>query len=153
MKIRWPNKVIIDVKERLPVVEWDDGGRIWWLSASGVASLQRQQRLGMVRVVSAHPVLDIMQDANAPVIEAQVLHGALTLQNLFPSIRQFTYDQVHGLGFIDPRGWHALFGHGDEIPMKVRVYEAIAASISAEGVSVETVSVENLHTPYFTLTR
>ena len=44
VKIRWPNTVIIEVQERLPVIEWDDGGRTWWLSASGVASLQREQR-------------------------------------------------------------------------------------------------------------
>ncbi len=153
VRIRWPNKVVIEVQERLPVVEWDDGGRIWWLSASGVASLQREERPGLVRVVAARPVLEIQSDANAPVIEAEVLRGALALQNLYPSLRQLTYDEVHGLGFMDPRGWHALFGHGDEIPMKVRLYESIAVRISAQGAAVETVSVEDLHTPYYTLAR
>ncbi|MFQ5921918.1 MAG: cell division protein FtsQ/DivIB, partial [Anaerolineales bacterium] len=127
VRLQWPgNKVTIQVEERRPIVEWHDGGKTWWLSASGVAFIQRQPYKAMVEVSSSEPVLEISQDALVPAIDPEVLWSAVMLSERLPHTTNLTYDPDHGFGFEDPRGWDVLFGRSADIDTKVKVYEAIA---------------------------
>ncbi|MFQ5941983.1 MAG: cell division protein FtsQ/DivIB [Anaerolineales bacterium] len=154
VRFQWPgNKVTIEVEERRPIVEWNDGGDTWWLSASGVAFIQRQPYKAMVEVSSAEPVLEISQDALAPAIDPAVLWSAVMLSEQLPYATDLTYSSDHGFGFDDPRGWHVLFGHRGDMETKVKVYEAIALSLVEQGQGAVLVSVENPVSPYYKLTR
>ena len=154
VRLQWPgNKVTIQVEERRPIVEWNDGGKTWWLSASGVAFIQRQPYKAMVVVSSSEPVLEISQDALVPAIDPEVLWSAVMLSEQLPYASNLTYDPDHGFGFEDPRGWVALFGLSADIDTKVKVYEAVALSLVEQGLSAVLVSVEDPASPYYKLTR
>ncbi|MFV2042738.1 MAG: cell division protein FtsQ/DivIB [Anaerolineales bacterium] len=154
VRLQWPgNKVTITVEERRPIVEWHDGGKTWWLSASGVAFIQRQPYKAMVEVTSLEPVLEISQDALVPAIDPELLWSAVTLSEQLPYATDLTYSADHGFGFDDPRGWNVLFGQGGDMDTKVAVYEAIALSLVEQGLNAVEVSVEDPASPYYKLTR
>lgn len=154
VRLQWPgNKVTIQVEERRPIVEWHDGGKTWWLSASGVAFIQRQPYKAMLEVSSPEPVLEISQDALVPAINPEVLWSAVMLSEQLPYATNLTYSSDHGFGFDDPRGWKVIFGDRGDIDMKVRVYEAIALTLVEQGRGVVLVSVEDPVSPYYKLTR
>jgi hypothetical protein len=154
VRLQWPgNKVTIQVEERRPIVEWHDGGKTWWLSASGVAFIQRQPYKAMVEVSSSEPVLDISQEALVPAIDPEVLWSAVMLSEQLPYATNLTYSLDHGFGFDDPRGWEVLFGDRGDIDTKVKVYEAIALSLVERGLGAVLVSVEDPVSPYYKLTR
>jgi len=154
VRLQWPgNKVTITVEERRPIVEWHDGGKTWWLSASGVAFIQRQPYKAMVEVTSLEPVLEISQDALVPAIDPELLWSAVTLSEQLPYATDLTYSADHGFGFDDPRGWNVIFGQGGDMDTKVAVYEAIALSLVEQGLNAVEVSVEDPASPYYKLTR
>ena len=154
VRLQWPgNKVTIQVEERRPIVEWHDAGKTWWLSASGVAFIQRQPYKAMVEVSSSEPVLEISQDALVPAIDREVLWSAVMLSERLPYATNLSYSPDHGFGFEDPRGWKVLFGHSGDIDTKVKVYEAIALSLVEQGLGAILVSIEDPASPYYKLTR
>ncbi len=154
VRLEWPgNKITIEVEERRPIVEWHDGGKTWWLSASGVAFIQRQPYKAMVEVTSETPVLNISQEALEPAIDPEVLWSAVKLSEQLPYATNLTYNKDYGFGFDDPRGWEVRFGHSGDIDTKVKVYEAIALTLVEKGQGAFLVSVEDPSSPYYKLTR
>ncbi len=151
--VGWPNEVHIQVEERTPVVTWNDGGQSWWLSADGVAFLERGIWPGLVEIYSDEQVLDIQRDPLAHVIDPQVLLAASVLSAQLPEVGALRYDPIHGLGFDDPRGWRVAFGVEGDMVMKVRLYHTIADELAARGLSVGLISVENPAAPYYQETR
>ncbi len=151
--LRWPNQVSIVVAERRPMVEWDDDGRIWWLSEDGVAFLPHGDPTDLVHVDSDDPSLDIQRDPLAPVIAPEILWAAAALQLQVPEVDRLRYDPQHGLGFDDASGWKAYFGSSGDMVLKVELYRKIAAVLQARGVQAEWVSVEDPAAPYYRVKR
>ena len=149
VRVRWPNKVEIRISERQPVLAWEDGGRLWWLSRAGVAYLAREQRPGMAMVIAPEPALTIQEDPMAPALDPEVVSLAVNLSGVFPSVGPLVFDRIHGLGFQDPRGWIGYFGKGGDFALKVRMYETIAESLAGEEGRVALISVEDLYAPYY----
>jgi hypothetical protein len=153
VKVRWPNRVLIDVVERKPMVEWNDDGRTWWLSEDGIAFLPHGELEDLVRIDSEDTVLDIQRDPLAPVVEPEVLWAAAALRLQVPEVSVLRYDPVHGLGFEDAMGWKAYFGASGDMVVKVQLYRKIAAALQARGVQAEWVSVEDPAAPYYRVKR
>ncbi len=149
VSVRWPGGVEVELIERTPMIEWNDAGRSWWLSAEGIAFLKRGAWPGMVRVSSESAVLNIGEDPAQAAIEADILLAASVLSAQVPEIAQLTFDPVRGLGFNDQRGWKASFGVGGDMVMKYRLYSAIAGGLDLRGIRPGLVSVENPLAPYY----
>ncbi len=149
VKVKWPNKVEIDVTERTPVVAWDDNGRRWWISSEGVAFLDHGQWPDLIKVVSDQPVLNIGDDPLAKVIPDKILVAASVLSAQLPKGTTLRYDPVYGLGFDDPKGWTAYFGVDGDMLMKLRLYKALAAQLADQGIQANMVSVKDPSTPYY----
>jgi cell division protein FtsQ len=153
VEMGWPNIVRIKLSERRPAVVWDDGGRSWWLSRDGVALIRREAETGLVNIVSPEPILRITRDTDQPVVDPEVLSAAISLSGQFPNAFFFTFDSEHGLGFQDPRGWQAFFGHQGDMDLKVRIYESIAERLVPKGIQIEFIDVTNPSMPYYRLQR
>jgi len=147
--LAWPNKVRIDLKERQPAAAWDDAGRIWWLSADGVAYIQHGVGSNLVNIFSEEPALQFGDLSSDPVINPEVIAAATDLKTLMPQVSGWAYDLEHGLGFQDPHGWIAYFGQGGNIALKVEVYNSLVRAMEADGISATLVSVENPAAPYY----
>ena len=149
--LKWPNRVEISLEEHQPSVEWNDGGRIWWLSADGTAYIQHGIQSDLTKVTSADPVLDLDGNANDPVIDPGLLSAVDVLSKHMPEVSSWQFDPDHGLSFDDVRGWQAYFGEGGDMRMKVRIYNTIADKLFAENIPVTMVSVEDQHSPFYAM--
>jgi len=153
VKVQWPNTVAIQLEERHPMIAWNDAGRVWWISADGIAFLERGYWPGLVRVTSEAPVLRISGDPLGRAIDPSIVTLAAALSSRLPQTPTLTYDAVHGLGYQDPRGWVAYFGAEGDMLMKVRVYSGIVDQLLAERKQPSLVSVEDASVPYYRLAR
>jgi hypothetical protein len=149
VKVRWPNKVTVEIEERGPAVEWSDAGRIWWLSADGVAYVQHGDRSNLMRIESETPALNVSQDATASVVDPALLSSAEELKEELPQVERWLFDPALGLGFDDPGGWQAYFGVDGDMKVKAQVYHAIVEKLKKENVTATFVSVEDVTAPYY----
>lgn len=149
VRLRFPNRIEISLEERLPMVEWNDGGRKWWLSADGVAMLRMGDWPGAVQIASRAPVLAFSSDPTQAVISPDILMAAISLHQHAAELGSLLYDPQHGLGFEDERGWSVFFGIEGDMELKVLVYEALAQELVRQGLQVSFVSVEDQTAPYY----
>lgn len=147
--LAWPNRVVIEIIERTPVVGWQEDGREWWLSADGTGYLQQGSLEGMLKVSCVESALQIGTDPLEPVMDAGTIKAFVVLQQLLPAEPEFIYDLRYGIGYIDEQGWQVYFGDGERIQDKVVLYQAIILDLEKKGQRPEFVSVEQLSTPYY----
>ena len=149
--MNWPNQVEILLDEHQPSMEWNDDGRIWWLSADGTAYIQHGVRSDLIQITSAEPTLNLKGNASDPVINPQLLVAVEALSKHLPEVSSWQFDPAHGISFMDVRGWEAHFGETGDMRMKVQIYNTITEKLFADNVPVTMVSVEDQHAPYYSL--
>ena len=149
VQLRFPNRIEITLEERLPMVEWNDAGRTWWLSADGVAMLRMGEWPGAVQIASMTPELSFSSDPTLAVISPDILQAAVSLHQQASEMGSLMYDPQHGLGFEDARGWPVYFGFDGDMALKVLVYEALAQELVGQGLQISFVSVEDQTAPYY----
>lgn len=143
VQVHWPNRVMIEIEERLPVLAWNDAGQTWLLYAEGFASYHRGTIPGLVHVHSLTSVLKI-SDPLDPVIAREKIKAAYDLSLLLENDGPLLYDERHGFGFQDERGWMAYFGFTGDMAAKFEIYEEIASLLDQEGYPATLISVEDL---------
>jgi len=148
VKVHWPNRVVVEIEERQPVMIWNDAGQPWILSAEGLAFYNRSSLTGLVHVQSLTSVLRVGEPLD-PVIEAEKIKAAYDLNLLLGNEGFLFYDARYGFGFQDDRGWMAYFGFSGDMSAKYEVYERIATDLAIEGYPATLVSVEDIETPYY----
>jgi hypothetical protein len=148
VRVHWPNQVQITLQERQPVAEWEDDGRTWWISSEGIGYLKHGEWPGVIRIASKKPFLQIQADPLVPVVSGDLLRSAAVLAAQINGLGTLVYHPDHGLGYVDERGWTAYFGTSGDMVMKIRLYEAVAGSLLAQGITASLVSVEDPAVPY-----
>ena len=149
VRITWPNRVVVEIEERHPLVAWNDGGRTWWISPEGIAFLEHGSWPGLVKVEADQPVLRIGDDPLAAVIAPELLWAAAALSAQLPEVDVLRYQPQHGLGFLDPAGWMAYFGKGGDMVSKMQLYRTVAAHLASKNFRPTIVSVEDPSAPYY----
>ncbi|MCJ7511848.1 MAG: FtsQ-type POTRA domain-containing protein [Anaerolineales bacterium] len=149
VSVKWPNRVVVGIQERHPILEWNDAGRVWWVSSEGIGYLAHGSWPGLIKVSSRKPMLTISPDPLAPVVAPEILRAAGVLSAQLPAEVGLIYNQDRGLGFEDSRGWKAYFGLDGDLVLKYRLHERIAEALQAQGIQPAMVSVEDLGAPYY----
>lgn len=83
----------------------------------------------------------------------EMVTAVLAMAREAPQATPLVYQSQHGLGWKDRRGWEVFFGTGDQMEMKLRIYDAIVKHLKREDLQPELVSVEYVHAPYYRLER
>ena len=159
VRVYWPSRVVIQVKEREPALVWEQGGTRYWVDVRGNLLPQRQDLPNLVRILSESsavpvgcPGFDCPGDIEGHVsIERDVVEGALQLKTLRANIDSLYYDPISGLSFDDERGWRAYFGVGTNMERKMLIYEAIANNLAARGLEPVYIDVSNPEAPFYRL--
>jgi cell division septal protein FtsQ len=153
VNLRWPNHVEIQVVEREPVVEWNDAGRIWWVSLDGVAFIQHGTWPELVQVKTIEPTLQINKEPLDPVIAPRVVKAAVRLNSRLPEIATLQYDKERGLWLEDSNGWMVYFGIEGDMDLKADVYRAMVEQLSEKQAQISLVSLEDQAAPYYRMKR
>ncbi|HOU40165.1 MAG TPA: FtsQ-type POTRA domain-containing protein [Promineifilum sp.] len=54
--LRWPNDVLITLREQPPLATWQEGDQSYWVDADGGLSPARAQTIGLLNIISEIPV-------------------------------------------------------------------------------------------------
>ena len=150
-----PNYVYVDLIERQPVILWQQFGGFTWIDASGVAFRPRGEVSGLVTVIgleSPPAGVPSFQDALSPpaYIQKELVDAILVLAPNVPASSTLTYDPNDGLGWKDDRGWRVFFGtSGQDMPLKLRVYQSLVDSLLGRGKVPEYINVAFPDAPYY----
>jgi hypothetical protein len=153
-----PNYVYVSIAERQPVILWQQDQGITWIDAEGVAFRPRGQVDGLVPVVGlANPPAGVPSETSSlsppPFMQKELVDAILLLGPSVPAGSILMYDPVDGLGWTDDRGWQVFFGiRAQEMPLKLRVYESLLASLEESGKVPEYINVAFPDAPYYRMT-
>jgi cell division protein FtsQ len=155
VRVTFPNRILVDVVERTPVLAWYQNGVLTWIDPSGVAFLPRGEDPGLVLVAANGSPTRIPLDAELPIYEQkfispEMVQAMTVLARDVPAGMPMTFDPVYGMGWQDPRGWSVYFGQDSrDISMKKVVYQAIVDTLNVQGVQPTLISVEYLNAPFY----
>jgi cell division protein FtsQ len=157
--VAFPNRIIVNVTERTPLIAWYQDGTMAWIDAQGMAFPPRgQPPENLISVVAngdPPPVqVDPAQSASqeTPFLDPAMVQVIEILYPYIPGGAPMIYDTQYGLGWQDARGWQIYFGqNSDDIPMKLKVYQAIVDTLTNKGIRPTLISVEYLETPFYSL--
>ncbi len=144
--VGWPAKVVIALKERKPVLAWNWDGNVRWVDENGVAFEPRDQGIDVVQVKSTlmPPTVD------NHFVDPRIVDSVTTLAAYIPENVDMIYDQDHGFGWRDNRGWNVYFGiNDDDAEQKMNVYQSLVKYLEGRGITPKIINVEFLDAPYF----
>jgi cell division protein FtsQ len=153
--VDFPNRIIVDVVERTPVMAWYQNGVLTWIDTNGVAFMPRGDVPGLVLVAANGAPTRVPLDPALPLYEQkfiapEMVQALTVLARDVPAGMPMIFDPLYGMGWQDPRGWTVYFGQDSrDIPMKKIVYQAIVDTLTLQGVQPELISVEYLNAPFY----
>jgi len=175
VRIGLPNRVLIRVEERQPVLGWRNEQGLVLIDAQGVSFPARGlvtdagedtadsgRRLPVIDapnlVMAVEGEADPDQTLNPYVgrqlLTADQVTAILTVSLKAPVNAVIVYSPDHGIGWQDPAGWVVYFGtDGGDIHAKLEMYAVIVLDLSARNIRPGFISVEFLHAPYYRMER
>ncbi len=155
-----PNRVIVEVSERKPVVEWQQGGEYTWIDANGVAFRPRGAAEGLITVSALAPPDSAGTAANQvsgtnPItpslfIGPDVVSAITTLASRVPQGSSMVYDPHYGLGWADGRGRQVYFGSdASQMALKLEVYQSLVNTLAQKSIDPAFISVQYANAPYY----
>jgi len=142
---RLPNRVTIEVTERLPRISWWSPQGERWVDDDAVT---------LPPGGTQRPPLLLMDDEGLATnadgdLHADIADGMLLVSSLMPEVTQFRYDRTWGLFFQSPHGWHVALGRAERMQDKVHVLNRMQEHILARGRHPQLVDLRFPDTPYY----
>ena len=164
VEVALPNTVSVTIKERQPVIRWEQAGSYTWISADGVAVRPRGEMSGLISVVavSAPPLAGseafvfTQEDplSPTPFISTEMVESLKGLAGHVPPGMQILYDASFGFGWNDPRGWQVYLGiSARDVELKMRVYESLVSSLTQRGIRPALINVTYPTAPYYRMSQ
>ncbi len=146
IKVGWPASVSISLVERYPVLAWNWDGHVRWVDKNGVAFEPLDEGLDVVQVNSAM----LPPTVEDRFVDPRLVENVAALTGVIPDGVDLIYDQVHGLGWEDARGWIVYFGlNDDNAEQKMNVYQSLVEYLEGKRISPKLINVEFIDSPYF----
>ena len=162
VRVGFPARVEVEIEEREPKIIWEQGTTTQWVDAQGISFPQRGEADNLVRVVataSPHAPIVLAEETTEEGVNVlkvimfpETVELILALSEHVPEGSPIVFNNPHGFGWHDPRGWIAYFGvqtASEDIEMKLAMYNAAVTRFTGEGIRPAMISVEYLHAPYY----
>lgn len=152
VSVGFPAGVTVTVKEREPLIVWEQAGLTLWVDAAGVAFIPQGDPAGLIRVSAqdAPPALAGNAPESHQFIRPEMVFAIQALDRIAPDDAPLIYDPKLGFGWNDPTGWQAFFGQdGKDIDQRLAVYLQILDELRARRLVPTLISVAQLHAPYY----
>jgi hypothetical protein len=152
VKVAFPNRVMVEVTERTPILAWYQNGALGWIDARGVAFPARGASDNLINIVAngtpPHTLDSSLQSYEQVYVPPQMVKALSELYPYVPAGIPMVYDPNYGMGWQDPRGWQVFFGQNtNDIALKVQAYQAIVEKLELEGRQPSVISIAYLDAP------
>jgi len=165
VKVSLPNRVIVHITERVPILVWQrQDGTADWVDAQGFKFPIRGEFENLVTINASGDPPPLQVEATESTdpavppttvpptgfIQPLMIKAITELIALAPQGTAISYDPSYGLGWSDPRNWKVYFGENTEnISTKLMIYQAIVDKLTLEGIQPTMISVEYLEAPFY----
>ncbi len=150
-----PNKVVVTVEERVPILTWRQDGRTTLVDANGISFPMRSPNDALpsprVEAFNTPPVqtVDGTSADQQRFLSPEMVSAIMSMSAQAPANTPLVYDGQHGLGWKDPQGWEVYFGDMKDMGIKLTIYKTLIKRLQEEGITPALVSVEYIHSPYY----
>jgi hypothetical protein len=149
-----PNLVTVKVTERQPVIQWQQDGGYAWIDETGTAFRPRGEAQGLivVQALGTPPAITLLEEdplVPPPFITEETVKALVALSPHVPPGTPILYDPVTGLSWTDSRGWQAVFGSGNDMEVKARVYRAMVDWLTQRGIRPILINVAYPDAPFY----
>jgi cell division protein FtsQ len=150
-----PNRIIVRVVERTPVIAWFQNNAVTWIDADGMAFVPHGEAPGLVQVSATGAPRNVEVDPELPFYEQRFINPSAVqaLIDLAPHVPEgmlLIYDPEYGIGWQDPRGWVVQFGQStQDLQMKLTIYQTLVERFINQGIQPTLVSMEYLDAPFY----
>jgi hypothetical protein len=146
VEVGWPNQVKILLEERVPALAWSWDGNIRWIDENGIAFEPHGEPVGVNTVKSS----SLPPTIENRFVDPRIVGAVQALGGGAPEEAEILFDENHGLGWKDPRGWIVYFGfNDDDAAQKLIAYQGIVEYLQEKGITPAVINVEYLESPYF----
>ena len=159
VQVAFPNNLTIQLVERQPLIAWQQGNGYTWIDDQGIAFRPQGSADNLIAVSSQEAPprgLPSLTDPVAPIpyLTADMVNAIRQLASKVPAGETMLYDPKYGLGWADTRGWRVFFGTNNrDLPARLKVYEAVVASLTTKGVAPAFISVQYANAPYYRMSQ
>jgi cell division protein FtsQ len=171
VKVTLPDKLVINVVERQPIVAWKYTDMLIWIDSEGVLFPARGEAGSLLNIqaeeapplLSLEPPSQIVSVEEAPInlgeqiaqpsqrlVDPVLLNTALTLSQQIPADTTLVFNDRNGMGWKDPSGWDVFVGRNlTNLDQKLIVYQGVKEYLGKQGIRPKLISVEHIHAPYY----
>jgi hypothetical protein len=153
--ISLPNIVTVQVTERQPLIQWQQGSGYTWIDETGAAFRPRGEAQGLivVQTLGSPPVMSAPEDdplAAPPFIPQETVQALKALAPHVPPGTPIMYDPLTGLSWTDGRGWQAILGtSAEDMEAKVLVYQTMVDWLTQRGIRPTLINVAYSNAPFY----
>ncbi len=137
VRLGLPDRVLIQVVEREPVLTYSQGEHRLWADAEGFL-------FPMTTELDTLPKL-LDEDGSASVdgshLNPGVWQGIQEIAASISGIDTFYYRDIYGLFFISPEGWRVYLGDGDNMQHKLAMWQTIRQQLLQENRTIKAVDL------------
>lgn len=146
VQLAWPAVVRISIEERLPALAWNWDGHVRWVDQNGVAFEPHSLDVDVIQI-NSNMLPPTVQDR---FVDPRLVDTVRVLANYLPDDVRMVFDENHGLGWHDSRGWVVYFGfNDDDADQKMKVYLALVEYLEGKRITPKVINIEFVDSPYF----
>ena len=152
VSVGFPANVLIEVREREPLIAWEQSGIVVWVDQAGIAFIPEgsAENLVTVQALEPPPALEGSNYSRHQLIEPGMVSAILALSEHKPEEAKVLFDPKLGFGWEDPNGWSAYFGaKATDMEQRLAVYQSVVTELNDRGLRPTLISVAQLHAPYY----
>ena len=137
VRLGLPNRAVIVVIERTPVLNYVREGQMLWVDEEGHVFPAGDFRTDL-------PVLlddDGSASEGGQHMNPALLRAMTWLSTVMPNLTEFNYRREYGLYFVSPEGWKVLLGDAEHMDEKLRRWETVHQQLLQQGRQVQSVDL------------
>ncbi len=130
-RLAWPNKVRIEVVERVPWGYWDLAGTAYVIDADGVvlADVKPAKGAPVIHDIGAPAVLSVGDRADTDAVRLAQALLSFVPEQLSLSIMRFEYTPEHGLSLTTDADYRVVMGDSQNVEYKMAVWKTVEEDI------------------------
>ncbi len=137
LRLGLPNRAMISIVEREPILNYVREGETFWVDEEGHVFPANEFRLDL-------PVL--LDDDDSASLDGSHLPPALTQAIAFlhvslPEMNEFRYRNDYGLYFITPEGWRVMLGDSEGMEQKLSLWQSVRQQLLQDDRPIQSVDL------------
>ena len=154
VRLAFPNRVIVTVTEREPVLVWQTTRRNWWVDAEGMAFVPVTEAMPenalVVKASDLPPDTAEVRPGVVQVLTPEQMAALRELSRYVPAGTPLVFSARYGMGWQAKEGWQVYVGQSlEEMDKRMALYQAIAKWLTSQNIHPAMVNVASLRAPYY----